>query len=222
MPEGSATLQGRVYQTVKQMILDGRLRPGQKLAERDLTEQLNVSRTPLREALNRLAQEGLIISKPQRGHFVLAVDAKTVEDLYELREVLEAHAIELALQRIKPEHLKDLDRVEVGLRAYDKDDVQGEEELRIGQRVHEIIAAAAQDSFLADTLLRLYDRLQMFIWIDAIYADEAVKTRTEHRAIIDAIRKRDKKRLTSLASAHSRRSKNNVLRVLRARRSGML
>src|ERR1700687_1858399 len=90
------TLKLRVYEGIKQLILSGKLRPGQKLAERDLGERLKVSRTPIREALGRLVQDGLVESRPQRGHFVREVDAKTVEDLYDLREMLEKHAIRLA------------------------------------------------------------------------------------------------------------------------------
>ena len=62
MTEAAETLKNRAYDSLKQMILSGRLRPGQKLAERELTEELKVSRTPIREALSRLVQEGLVIS----------------------------------------------------------------------------------------------------------------------------------------------------------------
>ena len=67
--------------------------------------------------------------------------------------------------------------------------------------------------------MRLYDRLQMFVWIDAFYADEAPLTRREHQAIIRAARGRDEKKLLKLAESHLRRSKQNVLRVLQARPS---
>src|SRR5260221_2064077 len=99
-PMSEPTLKLRVYEGIKQLILSGKLRPGQKLAERDLGERLKVSRTPIREALGRLVQDGLVESRPQRGHFVREVDAKTVEDLYDLREMLEKHAIRLAMRRL--------------------------------------------------------------------------------------------------------------------------
>jgi len=212
-------LKERTYGTVKRMILAGSLRPGEKLQERDLSRRLKVSRTPLREALSRLVQEGLVENRPRRGHYVRAIDAKSVEDLYDLREVLEKHAIRLAARRLTDDDIAALERLRQTLRRYGRDAVQGEAEQRDGLRLHEIIVRAARSEFLLETLTKLYDRLQMFVWIDAIYEDEAAVTRREHEAIIDAAQARDEKRLLRLMEQHLRRSKGNVLRALRARPS---
>ena len=74
-----ATLKLRVYEGIKQLILSGKLRPGQKLAERDLGERLKVSRTPIREALGRLVQDGLVESRPQRG--LIGVRARSLREV---------------------------------------------------------------------------------------------------------------------------------------------
>ena len=215
----TAPLKFRAYDDLKDMILSGKLKPGQKIVERDLGSQLQVSRTPIREALSRLVQEGLVESRPQRGHYVQAIDAKVVEDLYELREVLEAHAIHLAVRRASAEDMARLDDYERLLAKYDAEPRQGDAELTEGQQVHEIIARAARNDLLFEMLMRLYDRLRLFIWIDALYADEAALTRREHRQIIAAFRARDEAGLLALARDHQRRSRDNVLRVLKARPS---
>src|SRR4029077_16031272 len=129
------TLKLRVYEGIKQLVLSGKLRPGQKLAERDLGERLKVSRTPIREALTRLVQDGLVESRPQRGHFVREGDAKTVEDLYDLRERGEALSdgagwrerkpIRLAMRRLSEADLAELERLGRQLRRFDGDAVQG-------------------------------------------------------------------------------------------------
>lgn len=212
-------LKERTYGAVKRMILSGTLRPGAKLQERDLSRRLKVSRTPLREALSRLVQEGLVENRPRRGHYVRAIDAKSVEDLYDLREMLEKHAIRLAARRLTDDDIAALERLRQTLRKYGRDSIQGEAEQRDGLRLHEIIVRAARNEFLLETLTKLYDRLQMFVWIDAIYEDEAALTRREHEAIIDAAQARDEKRLLRLMEQHLRRSKGNVLRALRARPS---
>jgi DNA-binding GntR family transcriptional regulator len=212
-------LKERTYAAVKRMILSGALRPGEKLQERDLSRRLKVSRTPLREALSRLVQEGLVENRPRRGHYVRAIDAKSVEDLYDLREVLEKHAIRLAARRLTDDDIATLERLRRTLRKYGRDPIEGEAEQRDGLRLHEIIVRAARNEFLLETLTKLYDRLQMFVWIDAIYADEAALTRREHEAIIDAAQARDEKLLLRLMEQHLRRSKGNVLRALRARPS---
>jgi DNA-binding GntR family transcriptional regulator len=210
-------LKDRTYEDLKEMILSGRLKPGQRVAERDLGALLKVSRTPIREALGRLVQDGLVESRPQRGHFVQAIDGKAVEDLYELRELLELHAIKLAVRRATAEDFAELESLAETLRTYDRDETQGEAELRDAQTLHELIGRAARSQPLLEMLKRVYDRLQMFIWIDALYADEAALTRREHREIIAAFKARDERKLAKLAREHLRRSKTNVLRVLKAR-----
>lgn len=212
-------LKERTYGAVKRMILAGTLRPGEKLAERDLSRRLKVSRTPLREALSRLVQEGLVENRPRRGHYVQAIDAKSVADLYDLREVLEKHAVRLAVRRLTDADIAELEKLRRTLRKYERDAVQGEAEQRSGLRLHEIIIRAARNDMLTEMLAKLYDRLQMFVWIDAIYADEATLTRREHEAIIDAAKARDEKLLLRLMEEHLRRSKGNVLRALQARPS---
>ena len=212
-------LKERTYGAVKRMILAGTLRPGEKLAERDLSRRLKVSRTPLREALSRLVQEGLVENRPRRGHYVRAIDAKSVADLYDLREVLEKHAVRLAARRLTDADIAELEKLRRALRRYERDAVQGEAEQHDGLRLHEIIIRAARNDMLTEMLAKLYDRLQMFVWIDAIYADEATLTRREHEAIIDAAKARDEKLLLRLMEQHLRRSKDNVLRALRARPS---
>jgi len=211
------TLKSRAYGRLKAMILSGELRPGQKLAERDLAAALDVSRTPIREALNQLAQEGLVEARPQRGHVVRTVDAKSAEDLYDLREVLELEAIRLAMQRMDASDMATFDALARTLARYAGDPTQSEAELREGQRLHEMIARASRNELLYEMLLRLFDRLQLFVWIDALYADEAARTRAEHADIIDAIRRGDVEDVQRRMAQHLRRSKANVLRGLKAR-----
>ena len=88
------------------------------------------------------------------------------------------------------------------MQKYERDAVQGEAEQRNGLRLHEIIIRAARNDMLTEMLAKLYDRLQMFVWIDAIYADEAALTRREHEAIIDAAKARDEKLLLRLMEQH--------------------
>ena len=106
------------------MILAGKLRPGEKLAERDLGASLKVSRTPIREALGRLVQDGLVEYRPQRGHFVRAIDMRSVEDLYSLREMLEVYAIRLAMSRMqRTDFAVSVDAsagISTGVSAYDR------------------------------------------------------------------------------------------------------
>ena len=212
-----STLKTRAYRELKAMILDGRLKPGQKLAERDLGAALKVSRTPVREALNLLAQEGLVEARPQRGHVVSAADAKTAEDLYDLREVLELEAIRLAMRRMQASDLAAFEKLAKKLARYDGKPTQSEAELREAQTLHELIARASRNELLLEMLTRLWDRLQLFVWIDSL-TDEAARTRAEHADIIAAIRAGDEAQVLSRMAQHLRRSKANVLQALRVQR----
>ena len=214
-----ATLAAQAYDEIKRMILAGELRGGERVSERDLTGRLKVSRTPLREALKQLAREGLVQSRPQSGHYVRTYDLKTVDDLYSLRETLEAHAITLALSRMEAGDRKQLRALRQSLRKYDGDAEQSERELSESQGVHELIARSARDAFLLETLLRLYDRLQLFVWIDALYEDEAKLTRAEHRRLLDAMIAGKRRDAITAARDHARRSHANVRKALLRRPS---
>lgn len=214
-----AVLRRQVYDELKKLILSGVLRPGERLHERDLTKQLGVSRTPLREAMNQLASDGLVINRPQRGHFVQAYDAKTVDDLYGLRALLERHAVELAIERITPEDKKEFAKLKTLLKRYNGRKDQSSDEIRDSFLVHELIARVARDQFLSETLNRLYERLQLFVWLDAIYEDDAALTRKEHFDLIDIVLSGDTRRAVRHVADHVQRSHDNVRRALAKRPS---
>ena len=214
-----ATLAAQAYDEIKRMILAGELRGGERVSERDLTGRLNVSRTPLREALKQLAREGLVQSRPQSGHYVRTYDLKTVDDLYGRRETLEARAITLAIARMEAGDRKQLQALRQSLRKYDADAEQSDRELVASQDVHESIVRIARDAFLLETLLRLYDRLQLFVWIDALYEDEAKLTRAEHQRLLDAMIAGKRRDAIAIARDHARRSHANVRKALLRRPS---
>jgi len=92
-----------VYNYLLQAIMRGELEPGKQLDEKEISETLGVSRTPLREAVNRLAQEGIVVEIPYRGNFVRKFTTREVIDLYEVRKTLEMMAIRQAVQRMSDE-----------------------------------------------------------------------------------------------------------------------
>jgi len=115
-----------VYLRMKEMILSGELQPGERLAEEHLAERLGVSRTPVREALHRLATEGLISCLPTRGFKVSGDSKEEMEEVFELRSVLEAYALKVACQRISEEGLEVLENyIAEAQRAYERGDIEG-------------------------------------------------------------------------------------------------
>ena len=98
-------LNRRIYYKVRELIESGVIPPGAQLDERALANDLSVSRTPLREAIATLVEEGLVERRPYRGNFVRMFTAKQVDDLYEVRKALEGLAIRLAVLRLTEEEL---------------------------------------------------------------------------------------------------------------------
>src|SRR5262245_54391507 len=140
------TLKESVYESLRRMIQVGELMPGSRLTEIDLALKLKVSRTPLREALNRLERDGLVTNKPRHGYFVTVFDLKTLEDAFEVRELLDAHAAVLAAEKIsQPEkdELRSLVRqCDEIARRKNRPMEDFIEEMRLGFEIHRIIARA--------------------------------------------------------------------------------
>src|SRR5512145_3444956 len=105
---GSENLSVRVYNEIKNLILCNEIMPGQKLHHQQLSERLGVSRTPVREALTRLVQEGYVAFLPNRGFTCKEIRMQEAEELYDLREALEAFAVEQAIRHMDPDALHGL------------------------------------------------------------------------------------------------------------------
>ena len=93
---------------IRQAVLDGRVLPGQRLKEEELAQQFGISRTPIREAMLVLQTEGLLEAAPNRGATVRSYDIPALEEMYDLRAVLEGHAARRAASRVSSEHLQEL------------------------------------------------------------------------------------------------------------------
>jgi DNA-binding GntR family transcriptional regulator len=207
------------YTTIKDMILTGQLKPGNKLSDQELAMELGMSRTPVRHALARLAQEGFIDEGRSRGFHVADLDAKQVADLYALREVLEAHAIRLAVDRASPRDVKELEEVLEILDKLSQDSSKRGEEIRVGLKIHEIVARASGDTFLHETMVRLLNRMHFFIWMDTLNEDPqaAEATRREHRELLACIRAGKPDEAEAVIRTHIRTAKQGILKVFEAR-----
>jgi DNA-binding GntR family transcriptional regulator len=215
------TLKETVYESLRRMIQVGELMPGSRLTEIDLALKLKVSRTPLREALNRLERDGLVTNKPRHGYFVTVFDLKTLEDAFEVREVLDAHAAALATEKIGED---DKARLRAIVRQCDDMAKRANrpmedlvEEMRLGFEIHRIIARASGNAYLSDSLSKIFDKFQHFVWIELLWLNEWEVARNEHAAIVEAVCNGDGAAAAELARMHVRVSKINIVRFLQAK-----
>lgn len=214
-------LRSTTYDALKTMIVTGQLAPGARVTEIDLCEKLGVSRTPVREALNRLERDGLVVGRPRNGYAIMSFDAKLLQEAFELREVLEAFAATLAIAR-----LTEADRA--GLRAMiaecdrlatlpDRDSRHSFAELQIGIDLHRTIAELSGNTVLCDVLNSILDKCQIYVWMELTRLNDWEDARQEHRLIVEAICTGDVPAATASLQQHIRQSRLNILELLRMR-----
>lgn len=182
------------------MIVRLDLAPGEVIREDALQERLGIGRTPIREALQRLARDQFVDVVPRRGMFVTPIDVDDLPLLYETRAVLEPYAARLACARGSGEHWRRMRTVLDSATA----DAGADELLDIDRTCHEATWAAAGNRFLTDTLDTLYahsDRVWHRYLASVANTREAVD---EHRAILDALEAGDAERSALLVEAHVR------------------
>jgi DNA-binding GntR family transcriptional regulator len=169
------------YESIKRHILEGNLSHDARLTEETLSQQLGISKSPIREALNGLQNEGLIRIEPRRGAYLRRFSIKEVEDLYNLREALEVYAVSAV--QITPELIQELQRsVERTIRHLKSDDkVRHIEE---DTRFHGVIAKATHN----DELCRILENIQNQIWLFRCQTYELSSSSAPeaHRAILEA------------------------------------
>lgn len=187
-----------VYARLRSAITAGRVRPNQRLIETELAEQLAVSRTPIREALQRLAAESLLVPA-RRGWQVRAFSLDEVREIYEVLAPLEGYATRLATLRASDQEVKELVELNASLEEAARDPRQLVE---MNNRFHDAVAAMAKNERLAHELYR--NRQFYFNNIIApLYSDdETSEALHHHREIVDALVERDHEAAERVAREH--------------------
>lgn len=196
----ATSLADKAYQAIRRMIVSLELRPGTVINERLLVDHMGIGRTPVREALRRLAQEHLVEVYPRRGMFVTTVEIRDLASLSEVRGVLESHACRLAA-----EHATAAERDELGGLVAELDRHERLDQLALmalDERIHRAIYRCAHNAFLAQTLEEYYV-LALRIWHLAL--DQASKLDAavyQHRPLLEAIRVGDGREAGELMRRH--------------------
>jgi DNA-binding GntR family transcriptional regulator len=204
------SLPEQVYRLLKDGIERGEFASGAKLVESEIAAQLNVSRTPIREAISRLAAEGLVTLVPRRGAFVASLDRTAIRELYEIREALEGLAAELALPELEDE---DIEALEITLEEFSealaRDDYQVYFE--IDRSFHEQIVALSGNSRLQELFQLIDGSIQVTRWMHCDSGEISEVALEEHKQIVAALHDRDRAQVVKLVRAHIRRVKNDLL-----------
>lgn len=202
--ERTPTFREAAYQAIKQAILAGKLEPGQPLVEERLAAMLQISRTPVREALAILEHEGLIAPIYRRGLFVYKLTREQVVELFTASEAVEPFLARRAAFYATPEQLAALDAaIGEGEACVERRDVAGF--LRSGRLFHAGVGLAAGNPTLAQLVERNEERVDLFLmsYGKAVDAEMMAASNREHRAIYRAIVERDPDAAARLATYHA-------------------
>lgn len=189
----------KVHAELRGMAMTFRFLPGERLNEAVLAKELGVSRTPLREALNRLATEGFLTFSVNNGFFRKPLDVKEIFDLYEFRMHLELAAIRLAVERATEEQLTEIEAF-LAESAREKPDRTIDELVALDEQFHEMLMKLTGNSQMLSSLRNINARIQFVRWFDM--TERRSETQLQHAHIIAALRKRDMAESERLISKH--------------------
>ena len=210
-------LRDRVYEILREKILDGEFPPGYKLPEEQLADQMNVSRTPVREAIQRLCLEGLAIQPSTGRAEVREITPASIASSQDIREVLEVYACRLAAQKISKKQLKKLkDTHKQEIKALADDDI--EELSRLNRVIHETLAVASENEVLIHLVNYLSTKIPSYSLFALGDPKELKGFVDSHGRIIDSIEKGDGDTAAREISDHVQMAKQILSRTIEGHR----
>jgi DNA-binding GntR family transcriptional regulator len=207
-------LHERAAMRLRKMLVENHIPPGAKLNERELSEVLQVSRTPLREAIKMLAAEGLVELLPNRGAIAVSLNEDDVVHTFEVMAGLEALSGELAAQRITDAELAEIKAMQFEMMAaYTRGDLSGY--YRLNARIHGAINAAAKNPVLTATYNQVNARLQALRFRSNQDGKKWKRAAKEHEKMVEALAARDAGAMREVLLTHLRNKRDVVLEQLR-------
>ncbi len=202
------SLREKAYKRIREKIIFFDLKPGQKIFENEIAERMKMTRTPVREALLMLEHEKLLV-RAKRGYIVRKLAPKEMSEYFKMRRLMEDFAIPLILERITPSELK---AIENNIKNAEKaiEDENLHDIIRFESEFHEILYGATKSEVFIDTISHLIDKFQ---WIRAIglSAEQGAReSLNDHKQMLDAIVKGDKKKLAKFTEDHLQHAEQKV------------
>lgn len=199
-----------VCENIRQAIIDGTFRPGERLMEIQMADEMGVSRTPVREAIRKLELEGFVVMIPRRGTYVADISIKDIAEIYEVRTCLDVLAAGLAAERITDEELEILNGYlrEIGQHAANMD---MNKIVEVDTAFHDVLYNASRNERLCSIINNLREQLTGIRARSMSYPGRLVETMDEHRYLVDAIEARDVERAQHAARVHIENAEHTLL-----------
>ena len=213
VPARRVSLTDQAYHLLRREIITCGLAPGSDVSEAELAERFEMSKTPVREALARLRTEGFVETFPRRGYRIVPMTLADMNELFDVRIILEGGTAALAAERITAAELEELDHLADA--SYDV-----EEKLSLDQFVganrqfHSAIARAAGRERLTVLVTRNLDELERFFYLGARARDVNPETRSDHHRIVDVLRTRDAAAARQILIDHNEATRAGLLAAI--------
>jgi DNA-binding GntR family transcriptional regulator len=203
-----------VYKKLKKMIISHKLEPGTKIHEEHIAEELGVSRTPIREALSKLEQEGVVKIIPRRGAYIVKLSKEEIYEILTIREFLEALAVRLCTRHVNDDLIKKLREC---FEDPDGNPIANNPELvhKADVHFHDIILNSCKSKKLSELMHNIYDQIQMLRSRVVTLPGKAKKSMSDHQKVIDALEKRDPDLAEKHMREHIKDVKSAVLSTLK-------
>jgi DNA-binding GntR family transcriptional regulator len=209
----SQNLHEAIFQKLRSLLVEGVIPPGSKLNERELAERLNVSRTPIREAIRRLAADGLVELITNRGAIAIQLSKADVIHTFEVIAQLEAYSGELAAKNISDASLSELEALQYEMMAsYARRDLSSYYKLNL--RIHSLINQSANNPILSQLFSQVNARIEALRFRsnqDGLKWEKAVQ---EHQEMINALKARDSERMRKVMISHVHNKRDVVMQLL--------
>ena len=210
-----AALPDRIYATLKHRILTCAMLPGERIVEKDLCKEMQVSRTPLREAFNRLSLEGLIVLSPYRGYAVAPVTVNGYRELCELRRIVEGGAAARAAEIATPaDVLRMTETAETRYTPGDRESYLSY--LRKNSAFHLTVVQATKNRQLEGILMSALDRHQRPLYLGLDVGIDGAASTEEHLEITDAVDTHEPEKARKLMVKHIAKAEDRIVAALRA------
>lgn len=198
---------------LRDQILHGHFPPGGRLNEVEIATDLGVSRGPVREAMQRLARDGLVVLQPHRGAFVRRLSADEVRNLFEVRITLECKVAALAAERLTPDQQAEIEALRAGMAAEDEK-VDPDDQFQGTHDIHALLAAASRNAALAAHVATVNRELLLLRTQSGQTQDRAHAAIDEHAELIAAVLSRDPQAASEAMEAHLSKALNHALRTM--------
>jgi len=203
-----------VFEALREAIINGTLKPGERMMEIQLAEQLGVSRTPVREAIRKLELEGFVVMIPRKGAYVAGISLKDIADIFEVRAAMEALAAGLAAERITAEELEEMERLLLRIGECIEAN-RLEEVIEMDTLFHEGLYKASRNVKLEQIVHNLREQIQRFRSTSLAFPGRMKEALEEHKKIVEAISERNVALAQQLAQEHIENAENSILEALR-------